>query len=237
MLDKERAAALGDPVRGVTTPFVESFDAALPPSSPVSFSKFDVPAEKGGHLNFFLKEDELDEAIKRSKWLNTRPQIEDIAGDGTAESKARKIEEDHENAAEALRRIANLSLGSNKDRQRINNLRVIEVFGRHNTDQTLPPRPGTDPSKSTRTERAGVDTGSSEVQVAILTAKIKKLADFLQTRGPKDKMNKRNLRVLVHRRQKLLQYLRRKERGGPRWQHLVETLGLTEGTWKGEISL
>jgi ribosomal protein S15P/S13E len=59
----------------------------------------------------------------------------------------------------------------------------------------------------------------------------------LETRGgKKDKVNKRNLRVLVHKRQKLLRYLRTKERGGERFQHLVETLGLTEGTWKGEIS-
>lgn len=83
----------------------------------------------------------------------------------------------------------------------------------------------------------GPDTGSSEVQIAILTAKIKTVADFLATRGKGDKHNKRNLRLLVHRRQKLLQYLRRKERGGPRWQHCIETLGLTEGTWRGEISL
>ena len=52
-----------------------------------------------------------------------------------------------------------------------------------------------------------------------------------------DKANKRNLRLLVHRRQKLLRYLRQKERGGPRFQNVLETLGLTEGMWKGEISM
>jgi len=83
----------------------------------------------------------------------------------------------------------------------------------------------------------GPDTGSSEVQIAILTAKIRTLADFLETRGRGDKVNKRNLRLLVHRRQKLLAYLERKERGGGRFKHVVETLGLTEGTWRGEISL
>ena len=92
-------------------------------------------------------------------------------------------------------------------------------------------------NEAAASKRIGPDTGSSEVQIAILTAKIKTLADFLSTRGKGDKHNKRNLRLLVHRRQKLLQYLRRKERGGPRWQHCIETLGLTEGTWKGEISL
>jgi len=64
------------------------------------------------------------------------------------------------------------------------------------------------------------------------------LANHLEKKGcQKDKINKRNLRVLVHKRQKLLAYLRRKERGSDRWQTLIETLGLGEGTWKGEISL
>lgn len=75
------------------------------------------------------------------------------------------------------------------------------------------------------------------MQIAILTAKIRTLAEFMKTRGKGDKANKRNLRLLVHRRQKLLVYLQRKEHGGPRWRHCIETLGLTEGTWRGEISL
>lgn len=83
-------------------------------------------------------------------------------------------------------------------------------------------------------KRVGPDTGSAEVQVAILTTKINVLADNL---GKKDKHNKRNLRLLVHKRQKLLKYLRRKERGGPRWQHLMDKLGLGDAMWKGEISL
>ena len=119
--------------------------------------------------------------------------------------------------------------------------RCIDTFGRHNTDAILAPRPGkqvlTKQEQAERMPRIGQDTGSSEVQIAILTAKIRNLADVLGKRGYMDKHNKRNLRLLVHRRQKLLQYLRRKEKGGPRWQNLTETLGLTEGTWKGEITL
>ena len=94
------------------------------------------------------------------------------------------------------------------------------------------------PEGPERPPRAGPDTGSSEVQIAILTAKIRVLANELEAkRGHKDKINKRNLRVMVHKRQKLLKYLRKKERGSDRWRNLVETLGLAEGTWKGEISL
>jgi ribosomal protein S15P/S13E len=53
----------------------------------------------------------------------------------------------------------------------------------------------------------------------------------------KDKLNKRNLRLMVHKRQKLLTYLRRRERAGPRWRSLVENLGIQDAMWKGEISL
>jgi len=142
-----------------------------------------------------------------------------------------------------LTRILSLANASSKDKTRANITRCIEAFGRHKTDLTLRPRamPSPETLKSDmpeKTPRAGPDTGSSEVQIAVLTAKIKVLADQLETRGgKKDKINKRNLRVMVHKRQKHLQYLRRKERGSDRYQHVVDTLGLMEGTWKGEISL
>lgn len=173
------------------------------------------------------------------------------APEPTAEEIEAKRKQDHARAAEAIARITALENGSSKDRMRVNIARCVETFGRHKTDRIFPPRApplpsinSTDPHPirpETNIEgvkkRIGPDTGSSEVQIAILTAKIKTLADFLESRGKGDKHNKRNLRLLVHRRQKLLKYLRRKERGGPRWQHCIETLGLTEGTWKGEISL
>jgi len=202
-------------------------------------------------MNFFLSKSELVKGIEHSKWLSTPPKEELEHDDPTSyinpEQRQDALAEGHKTAAEALRRIASLSLGSSKDRHRVNVQRCIETFGRHNTDLFLPPKPGQSDSAKTvseiplmdnsKTPRVGPDTGSSEVQIAVLTAKIRTLADFLQTRGKPDKVNKRNLRLLVHRRQKLLQYLRRKERGGPRWQRVTEMLGLTEGTWKGEISL
>lgn len=148
----------------------------------------------------------------------------------------------HANAAAAVSRIVSLASGSSKDRTRLNIQRCIDTFGRHNTDDDLPPRPATNPAFAPKeplekTPRAGPDTGSPEVQVAILTSKIRKLANHLETDGRQDKVNKRNLRLLVHRRQKMLKYLRHKERGGPRWQNLVETLGIADAAWKGEISL
>lgn len=166
--------------------------------------------------------------------------LDDITSNATPEERKKKLDQEHANAQEALRRISSLALGNSKDRLRVNIQRCIDVFGRHNTDTSLPQKAKSgDPlhDEQMRPPRVGPDTGSSEVQIAILTAKIRAVADFLETRGTMDKVNKRNLRLLVHRRAKLLKYLRRRERGGPRWQNLIDKLGLTEGTWKGEITL
>ena len=260
MLKKERAGSLGDPVRGITTPFVESFDTALPsaPESDLTDTHLrtnrspsaDANGPQAGtdeHLNFYLNKAELDRGVEHSSWLLTpsherlsQVHSDDYTSNDTPEDRIARAEAGQTTASEALRRIASLSIGSSKDRLRVNKQRCISTFGRHSTDSSLPPKPAGDhapPESLQPKERAGPDTGSSEVQIAILTAKIRTLAEFCETRGKGDRVNKRNLRLLVHRRQKLLQYLRRKERGGPRWQNLVETLGLTEGTWKGEISL
>lgn len=262
VLKKERAGALGDPVHGITTPFIRSFDTALPPepAPPVTRTQNrvskspsqDAPgplSESNEHLNFYVSKPELEESVKRSEWLTTptggyQDEIDDLTRGNTEAQRQADWESKQSTAAEALRRIASLSLGSSKDRMRANKQRCIDVFGRQSTDTTLAPRLaaadatlGGESRQMEKTPRIGPDTGSSEVQVAILTAKIRTLSEFLQTRGTSDKVNKRNLRLLVHRRQKLLKYLRRKERGGPRWNHLIETLGLTEGTWRGEISL
>ncbi|KAK5007814.1 hypothetical protein LTR28_004800 [Elasticomyces elasticus] len=263
VLKKERISKLGDPVRGVTTPFIESFDTGIPQRSPASAASVansnaasdsssrartprDPEADSEPYLNFFLTPSELTGALQKSAQLSTPASRLGLS----AEEELQRHQSEHANAVAALQRITALSNGSSKDRLRVNIQRCITAFGRHNTESTLPPRA---PALSTLSEaqkaalpsptpRAGPDTGSSEVQVAILTAKIRTLADFLDrkqgpTRGRGDKVNKRNLRLLVHRRQKLLSYLRRKERGGPRWTNLIETLGLTEGTWRGEISL
>lgn len=257
-LEQQRKEALGDPVRGVPTPFVESFATGTPLELPPTAK---VPKDEL-HLNYALKPEVMEKQLEQSKRLAVvMPEVIDTPGMPgrfarplSSEEKEAKREREHARAAEALARITALENGSSKDRMRVNITRCVNTFGRHNTDHLLPPRapplknvpakgenvthdirPATNAEAAKK--RIGPDTGSSEVQIAILTAKIKTLADFLAQRGKNDKHNKRNLRLLVHRRQKLLQYLRRKERGGPRWQHCIETLGLTEGTWRGEISL
>ena len=247
VLKKERADALGDPVRSKSTPFIESIRTLKNPDT-------ETPSEGSKHRNFFVDSDELSKALSHSKYLTEPlPGTEKIFSSDPAEStvearekaRARHLSEhqaEHNNARQALERITSLANASSKDKTRVNVQRCIDEFGRHKTDNTLSPRPqgpaqlATPPPEHPRL-RAGPDTGSSEVQVAILTTKIDKLADHVAKVGHKDKHNKRNLRVLVHRRQKLLAYLREKERGGPRWSHLMDKLGLSDGAWKGEISL
>lgn len=234
-LNAEREAALGDPVRGITTPFVESFNLVTPIQG--------VDRNPTKHLNHFVKPSEVETALQHS-FILTQPVVasnRDIIDPVLEAESIRKHAEDHERATVAVNRILALENGNQKDRTRANIRRCVDTFGRHNTDGVLRPRAAgaiEANAEIEKTPRAGPDTGSSEVQIAILTAKIKVLADHMLLKGrQKDKVNKRNLRLLVHRRQKLLQYLRRKERGGDRWQNLITTLGLTEGTWKGEISL
>jgi ribosomal protein S15 len=239
-LEEERQKSLGDPVIGDNTPFKESLlkNHKAGGVFPVEGS------ETNKRLNYFVTTEELEAALKYSKSL-TKPVNREGAADfdpEKAQEAAQRHEEEHENAREAIERIMKLSNGSGADRARVNIQRCIEEFGRHNTDAVLPPKPPSAQQIALNqvvadTRRAGPDTGSSEVQVAILTSKILVLADQLKTTSHKDKHNKRNMRLLVHRRQKLLRYLRRKERGGPRWQNLVEKLGLADAAWKAEIHM
>lgn len=56
--------------------------------------------------------------------------------------------------------------------------------------------------------RAKSDTGSPEVQIAILTARIGELTEHLQTHM-KDHASRRGLLMMVSRRRRLLDYLRK----------------------------
>jgi small subunit ribosomal protein S15 len=67
------------------------------------------------------------------------------------------------------------------------------------------------------------DTGSPEVQVALLTENIKNLTAHLQA-NKKDFTSRRGLLMMVGDRSRLLKYLRRKDEG--RYQSLIKTLGL-----------
>jgi small subunit ribosomal protein S15 len=67
------------------------------------------------------------------------------------------------------------------------------------------------------------DTGSPEVQVAILTERIVNLTEHFKGHH-KDHHSRRGLLMLVNKRRTLLAYLRGKDEG--RYQDLIKTLGL-----------
>ena len=71
--------------------------------------------------------------------------------------------------------------------------------------------------------RNGVDTGSTEVQVALLTRRIEQLTEHLRTHR-KDHHSRRGLLKLVGQRRRLLNYLQKKNLEG--YRTLIKELGL-----------
>jgi small subunit ribosomal protein S15 len=71
--------------------------------------------------------------------------------------------------------------------------------------------------------RAPTDTGSVEVQVALLTRRINDLTEHLRTH-PKDHYSRRGLLKLVGRRRRFLNYMQRKDIEG--YRALIQELGL-----------
>ena len=266
-LAAERAAAAGDPIRGARepTPFVRSLDAAAdmpepppppprprtaagrsadrqkPPTDAASLTTT-APADEP-QLSHFVTPSLLARSLAFSRRLAAAPADANAAAvDPAAVQRAAAAQAAaHARAATALERIVAVPAAASAQRARVNRQRCVARFGRHRTDGVLAPWK----ERATEEEggggggrqRIGPDTGSSEVQIAMLTAKIRLLADEFAGRGRNDKVNKRNLRLLLHRRQKLLKYFRKKDRAGERWQHLVETLGLTPATWEGQIEV
>jgi small subunit ribosomal protein S15 len=71
--------------------------------------------------------------------------------------------------------------------------------------------------------RHDTDTGSTELQVAMLTARIRHLTEHLRTHK-QDLHTRRGLVGLVSQRRRLLNYLSREDVG--RYQNLISRLGL-----------
>jgi small subunit ribosomal protein S15 len=72
-------------------------------------------------------------------------------------------------------------------------------------------------------QRSGNDTGSPEVQIALLTERINGLTEHFKTHV-KDFHSRRGLLKLVSQRRKLLDYLKRKD--ADKYRDLIERLGL-----------
>ena len=71
--------------------------------------------------------------------------------------------------------------------------------------------------------RGSDDTGSPEVQVAILTSRINTLTEHFRTHA-KDNHSRRGLLMMVNKRRSLLDYLRREDEA--RYTDLIAKLGL-----------
>ena len=71
--------------------------------------------------------------------------------------------------------------------------------------------------------RDPTDTGSPEVQVAILTERIANLTDHFKTHG-KDNHSRRGLLKMVSQRRRLLDYVKKKDQA--RYADLIKRLGL-----------
>jgi small subunit ribosomal protein S15 len=71
--------------------------------------------------------------------------------------------------------------------------------------------------------RSEGDTGSAEVQVALLTERINELTEHLRTH-PKDHHSRRGLLMMVGKRRRLLRYLERADL--ERYRTVVSDLGL-----------
>ena len=67
------------------------------------------------------------------------------------------------------------------------------------------------------------DTGTPEVQIALMTERINDLTEHLRAHG-KDHHSRRGLLMLVGRRRRLLQYLQRSD--VERYRAIVQELGL-----------
>ena len=67
------------------------------------------------------------------------------------------------------------------------------------------------------------DTGSPEVQIALLTERINGLTDHFKAHA-KDHHSRRGLLLLVSQRKRLLEYLKRKDVN--RYKNLIKALGL-----------
>ena len=72
-------------------------------------------------------------------------------------------------------------------------------------------------------QRSGTDTGSPEVQVALLTNRINDLTSHFE-KHKHDHHSRQGLLRMINRRRKLLDYLKRKDNEG--YQNLIKRLGL-----------
>lgn len=125
-------------------------------------------------------------------------------------------------ASEQLMRVLDLRNADSRGIRTTNVRRIVQVFG------------GPVDSSSSETER--LDTGSPAVQAAILTHRIRLLAQHIAA-NPRDVHNRKNLRELVHKRAKVLRYLKRRVGGEGEgvYEALLDKIGVDRRAVEGEV--
>lgn len=128
-----------------------------------------------------------------------------------------EIEDGHANL---LGRLLDLRNANGKGIQVENIRRITKHFGQ---------RPAEKDGKE-----QGLDTGSPEVQAAVLTYRIRNLHEHLETKRH-DNANRRGMNALVQQRAKILKYLKRKSLA--RYNAILPRLGLEPRAVEGEITV
>lgn len=137
-------------------------------------------------------------------------------------------------ASEQLMRILDLRNAASRGIRTVNVRRIVEVFGGP-VDASGPE------STSSLTPAERLDTGSSQVQAAILTHRIRLLADHIAA-NPRDVHNRKNLRALVHQRAKILRYYKKRVsrsngEGLAVYEELLDKIGVDRRAVEGEITV
>lgn len=152
---------------------------------------------------------DFDLVFKDLPSLSTQAELHALWGQNpseVSEEKRRMLSQDQEQEqirqaenSEQLMRILDLRNADSRGIRVANTRRIVEVFG-----GPVVPKDG-----STVNNPERLDTGSSEVQAAILTHRIRLLADHLAT-NTHDVHNRKSLRTLVHQRAAILKYMRKR---------------------------
>ncbi|KAF9432231.1 hypothetical protein BGZ76_011091 [Entomortierella beljakovae] len=152
----------------------------------------------------FLNEQEVDIIFEKAP----KVQVQELVLQSTLVNEAIQLPIERQKA-ELVRRITALENGSAKQITLENVRRAIAAF-----------------------QREEGDTGSPEVQAAVMTVRIQNLNNHI-TNNKKDVHNYRRLRMLVHQRQTVLKYL--KKTNPERYHSCLDRLGLEPRAIEDEI--
>ncbi|EPQ28512.1 uncharacterized protein PFL1_03815 [Pseudozyma flocculosa PF-1] len=136
---------------------------------------------------------------------------------GAFEDEYTRVIQEEQSASTILSRVLDLRNASGKGIQVENIRRIVNHFGQREKMEQL---------------GKGVDTGSAEVQAAVLTYRIRNLASHLQA-ARHDNSNRRAMTLLVQQRAKILKYLKRQSPA--RYHAILPRIGIEARAVEGEI--